>query len=120
MIEFDVTVDMSGLDALTKRLEGADGEVAMAMAEAILEEADQRVPRDTGALAKSGRTESRRDGEAAVIYGDERAPYALAVHEDPNVRPVSGEKQFLRNSAMQSRKLLRLAAARLAKSLAGK
>ena len=115
----EVKTDTSGLDALIKRLEGSDGDlakVAEAMAEEIHDEADQRVPRDTGNLAKSGRTESRRDGSAAVIYGDKRAPYAAAVHEDPSVQPTSGKKKFLRNAAMQSRKLLRLAAARLART----
>ena len=116
----DVKVDTSGLEDLIKRLEGSDGELAKAaeaMAEAIHEDADQRVPKDTGALKKSGRTESRRDGSAAVIYGDQRAPYALAVHEDPSVQPTSGEKRFLRNALMESRKLLRVAASRLSKTM---
>ena len=119
----DVTTDTSGLEDLIAKLEGSDGDlakVAEAMAEEIHDEADQRVPRDTGNLAKSGRTESRRDGSAAVIYGDERAPYALAVHEDPSVQPTSGEKRFLRNAAMQGTKLLRIAAARLAKTFDSK
>ena len=85
------------------------------MAEVIHEEADARVPRDTQALAKSGRTEARPDGSAAVIYGDEKAPYALAVHEDPSVQPASGEKRFLRNAMMQANKLLRIAATRFEK-----
>ena len=116
----EMKVDTSGLEDLIKRLEGSNGDlakVAEAMAEAIHEDADERVPKDTGALKKSGRTESRRDGSAAVIYGDEKAPYALAVHEDPNVKPTTGEKKFLRNAAMQGSKLLRLAAARLAKTI---
>ena len=112
---FDVTVDLVNIDDLVKRIQEAEGDAALAMAEQIHESADQRVPKDTGALKKSGRVEARRGGEAAVIYGDERAPYALAVHEDPSVQPTSGEKQFLRNAAMDSRKLLRVAAARLAK-----
>ena len=123
MTEIDVTVDTKALEDLIAKLEGSDGDlakVAEAMAEEIHDEADQRVPRDTGNLAKSGRTESRLDGSAAVIYGDKRAPYALAVHEDPSVQPVTGEKRFLRNAAMEGRKLLRLAAARLAKSFDSK
>ena len=67
-------------------------------------------------MAKSGRTESRRDGSAAVLYGDERAPYALGVHESPAVQPRSGSKRFLRDSLMQSRKLLQIAAASLEKA----
>ena len=116
----EVKTDTSGLEDLIKRLEGADGDLAKAaeaMAEAIHEDADERVPKDTGALKKSGRTESRRDGSAAVIYGDERAPYALTVHEDPSVQPTSGEKRFLRNSLMRANKLLRVAASRLSKTI---
>ena len=116
----EAKVDTSGLDDLIKRLEGSNGELAKAaevMAEAIHESADERVPKDTGELKKSGRTESRRDGSAAVIYGNERAPYALAVHEDPSVHPTTGEKKFLRNAAMEGRRLLRIAAARLAKTI---
>ena len=119
-MDIDVTVDTKALEALIKRLEGSDGDLAKAaeaMAEAIHHDADQRVPKDTGNLAKSGRTESRRDGSAAVIYGDAKAPYALAVHEDPSVQPTSGEKRFLRNAAMQGVKLLRIAAARLSKTI---
>ena len=86
------------------------------MAETILEEAVERAPHDTGELRKSGRTEARRDG-SAVIFGNERAPYALAVHEDPSVQPTSGEKRFLRNALMESRKLLRVAASRLSKTI---
>ena len=113
----EVKTDTSGLEDLIKRLEGADSEVAKALAKAIHEDAGGRVPKDTGALAKSGRTESRPDGSAAVIYGDAKAPYAAAVHEDPNVKPTSGEKRFLRNAAMQRTRLLRIAADRLSKKL---
>ena len=115
----DVTTDTSGLDALIKRLEGSDGDlakVAAAMAETILEDAVQRAPHDTGELRKSGRTEARRDG-SAVIFGSAKAPYAAAVHEDPSVQPTSGEKRFLRNSLMQANKLLRVAASRLARTI---
>ena len=38
------------------------------------------------------------------------------VHEDPSVKPTSGEKKWLRNAAMEGRKLLRVAAARLSKT----
>ena len=68
-------------------------------------------------VAKSGRTESRPDGSAAVIYGEQaKAPYALAVHENPAIQPRTGEKKWLRNAAMEGRKLLRVAASRLSKT----
>ena len=115
----EVKTDTSGLEDLIAKLEGSDGDLAklaQAMAEVIHEEADARVPRDTGRLEKSGRTESRRDGSAATIFGNEKAPYALAVHEDPNVQPRTGEKRFLRAALMQGNKLLRVAAKRLSKT----
>ena len=55
----EVKVDTSGLEDLIKRLEGSNGDlakVAEAMAEAIHEDADERVPKDTGRLKRSGRT----------------------------------------------------------------
>ena len=79
----EVKIDLVPLDDLVRRIQEAEAEATLAMARAIHEEADARVPRDTQALAKSGRTEARPDGSAAVIYGDARAPYARAVHEDP-------------------------------------
>ena len=74
----EVTVDLPNIDDLVKRIQEAEGDAALAMAQTIHESADQRVPRDTQALAKSGRTEARPDGSAAVVYGNEKAPYALA------------------------------------------
>ena len=115
----DVKVNTEALDQLIRRLEGTNGElskVAAAMGEAILEDATERVPVDTGKLKESGRTESRRDG-TAVIFGDERAPYAADLHENPSIEPTSGEKRFLRNAAMQGTKLLRIAAARLTRTI---
>ena len=119
MTEIEVKVDTKALEDLIAKLEGSDGELAkaaLAMAEAIHDDADQRVPKDTGALKKSGRTESRRDGSAAVVYGDQRAPYAASLHESPSIQPTSGEKRFLSNAAMQGVKLLRIAAKRLSRT----
>ena len=116
MTEIDVTVDLVPIEDLVKRRQEAEGDAALAMAEVIHKSADQRVPKDTGALKKSGRVEARRGGEAAVIYGDAKAPYALALHESPSIEPRAGEKKWLRNAAMEGRKLLRVAASRLAKA----
>ena len=51
----EVKVDTSGLEDLIKRLEGSNGDLAK-VAEAIHEDADERVPKDTGRLKRSGRT----------------------------------------------------------------
>ena len=116
----DVKVDVSGIEDLIARLGGSNGDIAKVaedLAEEVFVEADKRVPRDTGALAESGRVEKRKDG-FAVVYGDKDAPYALDVHENPSVQPTSGSKRWLRDAAMESsRKLLRIAAARLSKTI---
>ena len=109
----DVKVDLPNIEELVKRVGEAEADAASAMAKAIHAGADERVPKDTGKLAKSGRTESRRDGSAAVIYGNSEVTYAASVHENPAVQPRAGSKRFLRDSLMESRKLLRLAAASL-------
>ena len=113
----DVKVDLVNIDDLVKRIQEAEGDAALAMAQTIHKSADQRVPKDTGALKKSGRTQSNRDGSASVIYGSAEAPYAASLHEDPAVVPRTGEKKWLRNAAMEGRKLLRIAAARLSKTI---
>ena len=112
----DVKVDLVNIDDLVKRIQEAEGDAALAMAQTIHESADQRVPRDTGALKKSGRVEARRGGEAAVIYGSAEVPYAASLHENPAIQPRTGEKKWLRNAAMEGTKLLRVAAARLSKT----
>ena len=108
----DVTVDLPNIDELVKRIQEAEGDAALLMAEAIHEGADERVPVDTGSLKESGRVEARPGPAAAVIYGGPKAKHAAAVHE---LHPGPG-KHFLRDSAMESRKLLRVAAKRLSKT----
>ena len=39
-----------------------------------------------------------------------------ALHENPAIEPRTGEKKWLRNAAMEGRKLLRVAASRLSKT----
>ena len=111
----EVKVDLVSIDDLVKRIQEAKDDAALAMAQAIHEDADQRVPVSTGELKKSGRTESRPDGSAAVIYGNAKVNYALAVHESPSIEPRTGEKKWLRNASMEATKLLRIAAKRLEK-----
>ena len=44
----DVTVDLPNIDELVKRLQDAQADAALVMAETIHEEADQRVPKRYG------------------------------------------------------------------------
>jgi hypothetical protein len=50
-----------------------------AAAKIVLAEADRGVPRKSGALARSGRT-NRAAGKANVLYGNARVPYAPPIH----------------------------------------
>ena len=107
-----VRADLGGLDALIRALEGKGrAEVTKAMGEAILAGADERVPRDSGDLAKTGRVVPLKGGATAVRYGDEGVKYAAAVHESPSIQPKSGTKRFLRESAMDGKRVTKAAAA---------
>ena len=55
----EVRVDFSDLEALTARLKRAIPKAVEAMAQTIHDDADKRVPEDTGKLRKSGRIETR-------------------------------------------------------------
>ena len=90
----DVTIDID--EAALAKLFDAPDEAAGAMAKAIQEGAQERVPVDTGQLKKSGKTKKSGKGSAAVVYGGPGAAYA-------NV--VESRKHFLRDAAMDSRKL---------------
>ena len=99
----EVKVDTAALSKLIADLaEGFDDEVVEAMAQEILDGADQRVPVDTGALKESGHVEERPGATAAVVYGGETAPYASTVHE---LHPGPG-KGFLRDAAMDKRRIM--------------
>ncbi len=53
-------------------------------ADIILFESQKLVPIETGALHNSGKvTKSARDFTVTISYGDDKAYYALYVHEDP-------------------------------------
>ena len=109
----EVKVDTVALSKLIADLsEGFDDEVVEAMAQQILEGADARVPVDTGALKESGHVEDRPGASAAVVYGGKKAPHAAAVHE---LHPGPG-RAFLRDAAMDKRKIL-AAAAKVAKRI---
>jgi len=111
-MSIEVKVDLSGLEALIAKLPGAIDAAAVAMAEDVKERADKEVPVDTGALKRSGRVEKRGKGEAAVVYGDEAAPYAAAVHDGHREK-----SQFLRTPAMEAARLRKVAAATLKRDL---
>ena len=66
----EVTVDIAALSKLIDDLgEGFDDEVVEAMAQEILDGADQLVPVDTGALKESGHVEERRGGASGEPGG---------------------------------------------------
>ena len=112
MIDVTVETDLRGVEKLLRRAlkEGAD-----AMADSIHEEADERVPQDTGALKRSGRVEKVRDPEGesrAIAYGDQKAPYAASVHE----RLTKG-RGYLRDAVMGAARKHKAAAAKAMKKV---
>ena len=109
----EVKVDTAALSKLIADLaEGFDDEVVEAMAQEILEGADERVPVDTGKLKESGHVEERPGATAAVVYGGKTAPHAAAVHE---LHSGPG-RAFLRDAAMDQRRIMG-AAAKVAKRI---
>src|SRR4051794_13043365 len=90
-------IEIEGLDGLTRtmaRLAKEAPESLMAAlrveVEAAFERSQQRVPRQTGALASSGRiTEDMT--EIDITYGDSTAWYAAIVHEDLTARHHDGQ-----------------------------
>ena len=117
----EVKVDTKALEELIKRLEGlGEKQVTRAMADAIFEEADANVPVDEGHLKASGKVEPRANGDTAVVYGGPKAQHAAAVHESPNIQPKTGKKKWLRDAAMQRRKILDAAAKATKKIIEGR
>lgn len=86
-VEVDTSSLEAGLEAVADMFRAALDEAADAMAESILDEADKRVPEDTGTLRRTGQTVSELgQAEASVRYGEgvlggEDAPYAVMVHD---------------------------------------
>lgn len=87
-------VSVSNIGATIERLRKANlssvNQVTKAMrnaAEFVFAESQRLVPKETFALMKSGRIEelygANYTTSLEIIYGDESAPYALYVHEDP-------------------------------------
>lgn len=60
---------------------GIAGIVAENIAEQVLEKAYYYCPKDTGALAATGRIIATDDNTYMVVFGDADAPYAWYVHE---------------------------------------
>lgn len=85
-IIFKITQKNGGVDAFTKiqkeRLEHAN----RAMANSILNTAMLKAPVDTGSLKSDGRVEIRDTG-MAVVFGDERVPYARRRHFENKKNP---------------------------------
>ena len=123
MIEFDFSSLEAGLEKLIRAAEDAPDKVVKAMAEAILEDALERVPRDEHDLAKSGRVERRYLPDEpgvtayAVVFGSEEVHYASAVHDGINVEVRTGELYFLRNAAMEREKIIAVATRAYQKAL---
>ena len=93
----EVTVDTAALSKLIDDLgEGFDDEVVEAMAQEILDGADQLVPVDTGALKKSGHVEERRGGASGEPGGRRIMPGPDWPGWRPEQRPLIGPPKLKR------------------------
>ena len=120
-------------DAVAATIKAATPEAALAIGQVIYALSLEQVPVRTGNLRGSGRVEQfgrvvagqgssagspdTADGSAAVVYGDHAVDYARQVH-DENRRYRRGKWQYLRDPAMESRKLLAAGAEAVEKRLA--
>lgn len=92
--------------AIRKRVYEACAAGERQAAEDLLETAQARVPRDTGALAASGRVEVDEDTlTATVAFGTtpETAKYAAIVHEDMSADHGDGQAKWLETSMAEAR-----------------
>ena len=90
---------------MIKRVKDSAEAGALAMAEDILARSQAEVPVATGELKRSGRIEKGPGGTVAVVYGGPNVRYAASVHNIPGVRYARGKWQYLRDPAMESRKV---------------
>ena len=83
-----VTIDTAAISKLIDDLaEGFEHEVVEAMAQEILDGADQRVPVDTGKLKESGHVEERRGGASANPAAAGSCPAPTGPAGDPSNGP---------------------------------
>ena len=92
----NMTMTLSGSLEVMKALQDLGAQAPLASraalyqeANALLNEADALVPRDTGTLAGS-KFQREIDGGVEVGYGGAAAPYALKVHENPRSGVTGG------------------------------
>lgn len=76
--------------------------------EEVLDRAEQLCPKETGNLARTGRIvfrkRIRRGGfyQILIRFGGARAPYAVFVHNNPNVRHPNGTDLYLFKAAKEN------------------
>ena len=98
-MDIEVKVDTVALSKIIDGLaEGFEHEVVEAMAQEILEGADQLVPVDTGALKESGHVEERRGGASGEPGGRRIMPGPDWPGWRPEQRPlVNGHRKLHRS-----------------------
>lgn len=70
-------------------------------AQKTLTKAKKRCPKDTGALAASGRVVIYSDRTVGIQFGGDSAPYAVPVHERLGVHHPNGEAKFLESAMLE-------------------
>ena len=95
------------LNRLKNSYHGRAGASLYKFATMIKNDARDRAPKKTGELRKSGRVHdpiSSGDGRISckITFGNEKAYYAIYVHEDLNAKHTNGEAKFLENAVNAS------------------
>lgn len=97
-----ISMDISGIKAVNSQLRkyGKVAEAALntalrAEGDGILQQSQELVPVDTGALRDSGRVIGPTDGVVKIMYGNSSVGYAAAVHEIVDAFHAVGMAKFL-------------------------
>lgn len=98
---FGAIIDTLNTEA--SRTKGLSLDAIEELGKKILDTAKKDCPEKTGALKKSGRMRVRKGKEAqtetvTITFGNKRAPYAVPVHYDPNLKFKTGKTRFLESA----------------------
>ena len=109
---------MGKLQAVVDGVEEQSAEGLKKAASAVMSEARERAPLDTGDLRRSGTiTDPVIEGDAVSVEFGFYAPYAATQHEHSEfVHPLGGESKYLENAIINNQdQILRLIAGGLFK-----
>jgi len=99
-INWNIDGALKDLETEANRTTGLSLDAIEDLGKSILRTAKDDCPVDRGNLKKSGRMRVRKGKTAqretvTITFGGKKAPYAVAVHYDPNLPLKSGKHRFL-------------------------